>query len=339
MKIKMKVVWIVLNTTLVALLLGVLIWLAYSPRSSDTGEETGDGQSGPAKPALRIGLIPERDIFEQNTRYKALAEYVSGRLGRPVELVTLNTYEAALQDLAEGRIEGAFLGSFVAVLAMNRLGAQVTVKPESADGTSTYHGVMFVREDSPVTKLEDLAGKSVGTVPTTTAGHVFPGCVIMRLGLWNTPNEPRIVRVGTHDDVVEMVIEGRVDVGAVKNLRLEAVTAAHPEWRIRILAEGHSVPNNALLLRRDVPADLMEEISQILLTMDGDPDGRQTLTIMGIKRFLPCKAQDYAAVYDMIECIESAWQEIGLPGPVPQRPEGWPAPDPEDVWRCYDVNY
>lgn len=288
---------------------------------------------------LRIGLIPERNIFEQNTRYNALAEYLSGRLGRAVKLVTLNTYEAALQDLAEGKIEGAFLGSFVAVLAMDRLGAQVTVKPESTDGTSTYHGVMFVREDSPVTKLEDLAGKSVGIVPTTTAGHVFPGCVIMRLGLWNTPNEPRIVRVGTHDDVVEMVIEGRVDVGAVKNLRLEAVTAAHPEWRVRVLATGQRVPNNALVLRRDIPAGLMEEISQVLLTMGGDPAGRQTLTIMGVKRFLPCQAQDYAAVYDMVECIESVWQDIGLPGPVPQRPQGWPAPDPEDVWRCYDVNY
>jgi|GEM_PF-1241410 len=339
MKIKMKIVWIVLNTTLVALLVAVLIWLAHTPPSSSGVEAGSVGGSGSREAPLRIGLIPERDIFKQNKRYRALADYLSLRLDRPVQLVTLRTYEDALHELADEEIDAAFLGSFVAVLAMDRLGAKVTVKPESIDGTSTYHGVLFVRDDSPIRRLEHLRGRSIGMVRTTTAGQVFAGCVIMHLKLWNTPDEPEVVWAGTHDDVVEMVVKGGVDAGAVKNLRLEAVMRAHPDWKIRTLAAGTDVPNNALLLRRGVSPNLRARITKILLEMVDDPQGRETLTVMEAKRFLPCRPQEYVAIYNMVDCIQSAWKEIGVSDPPPQRPSDWPAPDPEDVAKCYDVNY
>ena len=340
MKTRAKVMWVVLNTTLVVLLLGVLAWLANRPQSAPSPDDATPGQGdASAASTLRIGLIPERDIFKQHGRYKALAEYLAAQLDRPVELVTLSTYEAALHDFREGQIDGAFLGSLVAVLAMDRLDAQVVVKPERLDGTSTYHGVLFVRDDSPIKTLEDIEGRRIAMVRTTTAGHVFPGCVLMRLQFLDAVQKPDIVWVGTHDDVVEMVVEGQVDVGGVKNLRLDAVLAAHPEWRIRQLAAGHCVPNNGLLLRRDIPAELAEQISDILLAMADDPQGRETLATMEIKGFLPCQAQEYAAVYDMVECLLPMWDIIGITGPAPQRPDDWPAPDPVEVRQCYDVNY
>ncbi len=339
MKVKMKIVWVVLNTTLVALLLGVLLWLANRPGTGSGGSSAATSPANSGRMALRIGLIPERDIFEQRKRYQALADYLSGRMDRPVQLVTLNTYEAVLLDFAEKKVHGAFLGSLVAVLAMDRLGAQVVVRPELPGQVSTYHGVIFVRADSPIRTLEQLSGHTIGMVRTTTAGHVFPGCVIMRLKLWDGPNRPHIVWVGTHDDVAVKVMEGRVDVGAMKNLRLDALMRSHPEWKIRRLARGRSVPNNALLMRRDVDEKLAARLSQILLKMDSEPQGRETLAAMGVARFVPCRAEEYAAVYDMTECILPLWKQIGVPGPAPRRPDNWPEPDPIEVRRCYDVNY
>ncbi len=340
MKVRMKIVWVILNVTLVGLVLGILFWLTTTPWSdSDKPIVTTTMPTQPSGPPLRIGLIPERDIFKQRKRYRALRDYLSDRLNRRVELATLNTYAAVLRDFAEKKIDGAFLGSLVALLTMDRFGAMVVAKPELPGGVSTYHGVLFVRDDSPVRQLEQLSGRSIGMVRTTTAGHLFGGCLILQLKLWGQPEQPRIVWVGTHDDVALKVMEGQLDAGAIKNLRLDAQMRLHPEWKVRILAKGKPVPSNGLILRKDVFGQLGPKLSQILLNMNDDAQGRKTLAAMGVTRFLPCRHEDYAAIYNMVECILPKWDEIGVPGIAPKRPSHWPKPGPEASHLCYDVNY
>ena len=273
---------------------------------------------------LRIGIIPERDIFRQRRRYKALAGYLSGRLDRPVKLVTARSYEAVLRDFGDKRIEGAFLGSFVAVLAMERHGGRVTVCPELPGGISTYRGVIFVRADSPISVLQQLSGKSLAMVWTTTAGHLFPVGTLARLGLWSEAKGPRPVRLGTHDEVAMSVMAGDVDAGAIKNLRLDALKLAHPEWQIRRLAEGSSVPNNALIMSPGVPDELVSAVTAVLLKMAGDPEGRRTLSALGATRFLPCRAEQYAHIHDMIDRIRPMWDQMGIAGPPPA-PRGAPS--------------
>lgn len=336
----MKIVWTVLFVSLVILVVGVLFVLSRLTGWAPVGDSTSTTQPDKATgPPLRIGIIPERDIFQQRKRYRVLAQYLSTRLDRPVQLRMMHTYATVLQDFAEKNVECAFLGSLVAVLAMDRLDAQVIAKPELPGGISSYHGVIFVRADSPVTKLEDIAGRSIGMVRTTTAGHVFPGCVLMKLKLFGRSDEPRIVWIGTHDDVARKVMDGQIDVGAMKNLRLDDLLKQYPEWKIRRLAEGKCVPSNALLVRSDLAGELGGKLSKILLEMASDPQGRKTLEKMGTKRFIPCPPQDYAPVFDMTECITPAWKKIGVPGPIPKRPGDWPEPENVETRKCYDVNY
>ncbi len=338
----MKTAWILGVFSLVITLVICLTWLV-EPRPVEYS--LGESATQPAseiKP-LRIGLIPERDIFQQRKRYLALADYLSKRLGRPVELATLNTYEGVLLDFAEKKIDGAFLGSLVGVLAMDRMGAKVVVKPRYGDDVTTYHGVLVVRGDSPIRTLEQLRGKSIAMVKATTAGHIFPGCVFMRLGLYGAPDSPKTIWSGTHDEALMKVVEGHADAGAIKNLRLKELLQANPDWNIRILARGNDVPNNGLFLRRDVSQELATKLSDILLGMDTDPDGDKALTAMGIQSFVPCTPVEYISVYTMVRCIETSWNEIGVPGPAPAWPKAWPEPwpknSPHNEYKCYEENY
>src|SRR4051794_19913862 len=144
-------VWVIFG---LGILLGTsaLVWLSSMTPKSSPAQQTpllsipattrSDGA------VLRIGVIPERDIFEQRRRYLALAEYLSERLGRPVELVTAQSYEAMIGDLRDKQVDVAFLGSLVAVLAADRLDAQILVKPQLPGAISTYRGVIFVAENS-----------------------------------------------------------------------------------------------------------------------------------------------------------------------------------------------
>ena len=304
---------------MVALIAAAVVWLIRMPAAPDRLPPM-PPDNGQQQDALRLGLIPERDIFAQRLRYQALAEHLSDRLERPIVLVTLNTYEGVLKDFEEKQIDGAFLGSMVAVLAHDRLGAQILVKPQNAEGVSVYRGVIVVRRDSPITSIEDLAGRSVAMVRTTTAGNLFPVSLMLRHGLLDARQPPQFRWVGTHDQVIAELMAGRVDAGAVKDLRLDAFERANAPPKLVRLAVSEPVPNNALVVRADVDPALRERLEQALLTMHENGVGREALAAFGAGRFLTCRIEQYKAIYDMADQLGPAWQQLGVSGPAPRRP-------------------
>jgi len=314
----MRIAWIILTGALVLLAIGVAIWLGRLPSAMDI-DEAGLPSAADRAPPLRIGLIPERDIFEQRRRYRALADYLAVKLDRPVELVSSNTYEGILQDFAEARVDAAFLGSLVATLAMDRRNAQVLLKPEVEGGVTTYRGVILVRADSTIQSVDDLAGHSIAMVKATTAGDLFPMFEMVRRGLNRSPQPPEIKWVGTHDAVIREVVAGRADAGSAKDLRLDAYEAAHPEARIRRLAASDAVPNNALVMRAGVADEIGPALAQIMLAMGEEAAGREALAAFGAVRFVPCKPEEYEAVYEMVDSLGEQWVTLGVSGPPPKR--------------------
>jgi phosphonate transport system substrate-binding protein len=232
--------------------------------------------------------------------------------------VTVNTYQAVLQEFAEKKVDAAFLGSLVAVLAMDRLDAQVLVKPVDAQGRSTYHGVIIVKEDSPIRGPEDLAGRTVAMVRTTTAGDLFPIGLMSKAGVLAHDPPPRLVWAGTYDDVILETLAGRVDAGAVKNLRLDAYLAAHPETRLRRLANSAEVPNDALIIRADLASTLGPVLKAVLIGMDKDPAGAKALGAFGAVRFVDCRPGEFQAVYDGVQELGGQWDRLGIDGPPPK---------------------
>lgn len=284
----------------------------------------------PSTQALKIGLIPERDIFQQQRRYRALCDYLASKLDRPVEIVTSRTYEQILADLKTGEVDAAFLGSLVATLAVDRLDAQILVKPLLVGGHSTYHGVIFVMDSSNVRELNDLRSQSVAIVRTTTGGNLFLISEMARCGMFSqSENLPNLIWVGTHDDVIDEVVAGRANAGAVKNLRLDEYLIHHPDIHVRRLAESAEVPENALLVRREAPLDLQVRLRELLLAMSQDPNGTSVLAQFGVERFLPCSLDEYAAIYDLIDQLQGRWDLVGIPGPPPRRPQ-WQNTSPSE---------
>jgi phosphonate transport system substrate-binding protein len=320
----------------VAVVVGIGGFIAYqkAPFRTDSGARieipaasaAEDGQSARSDVSLttlRLGIIPERDVFRQRRAYLQLAEYLQSKnLGGPpggkVAVRTASSYAGTLKDLEEGQVDAAFVGSLIAVLAQDRCGASVVLKSEELDGRSTYAGAVIVREDAPVQKFADLMGKRVGGVKTTTAGAVYPLYLIRQLG-WQARDVPSLVWSGTHDDVVREVISGTVDAGAVKDLRLDGYRKEHPEAKLRVLSISGRVPNNALVLRKDLPPAKQEKLVTCLLAMDKDPAGAGALAALGYKRFLRTDLAEYGPLYDMIDAIGPLWFALDV-GPAPRRP-------------------
>lgn len=298
---------------------GLLFWIAGQPQGETTRFGAADHQAPAIDPgALRLALVPERDIFEQRRRHQVLADYLSTSIDHPIRLVTLNTYDRVLSEMAERRIDAAFVGSMVAVLAHDRLGTRVLANPRLPGDVTTYRGVLFVKADSPVQSIEQLRGLRLGGVPATTAGDLYPIYMMRQAGLLGQPDAPRMRWVGTHDDVIYEVMQGNVDAGACKNLRLDAWEAEHGPGLIRRLTVGDAVPNNALIVRGDMQAERIDALRSALLNMHQTEAGRITLSKFGALRFEPCDIEQFEAIYRMTNALGAAWSELGIDGPAPK---------------------
>ena len=309
--------------------LGVWLWVKATPAQRPTalGRDTAPAPAATqAERVLRLDITPERNPVQMKRRYDSLAQYLTDKMDRRVELSVVNTYQAVLADLADKEADGAFVGSMVGALALDRLGARVLVKPQTFDGVSTYRGVVFVPETSRIRSVDDLAGHTLAMVRATTAGDLFPILLLREAHLLDRADGPRLVYCGSHDDAIQAVIDGQIDAGAVKDLRLAALLEANPAWKVRQLALSAPVPNNALILRRDVATELGPTLSAILLGMGDDPQGRKVLSGMGLERFVPCSAAEYGAVGDMAQRVGAEWRRVGVDGPAPHfTPAGAPA--------------
>jgi phosphonate transport system substrate-binding protein len=271
-------------------------------------EKTSLAEEPQGKP-LVIGLIPEQDIFNQVERYRPLADYLSRKIGRKIELKMLTRYGNIVNNFVSSGMDGAFFGSFTYTLAHAKLGVEVLARPVNLDGASTYHGLLFVRKDSGIISIKDMKGKRFVFVDkATTAGYLLPLEYFHHNGVKNYRTYlGETYFAGTHEDAIHAVIEKKADIGAAKNTVFERLAKDDPRIskELLVLVKSPEVPENALAVRRDLDETLKQGIKVALLTMDEEANGQTVLKTFGAQRFVETTDKDYSPV------IEYA-REIGL---------------------------
>jgi phosphonate transport system substrate-binding protein len=252
---------------------------------------------------LRIGLIPEMNIFRQKARFRALGEHLSNKIGVRVQFTILGRYGNIVESFRAEQLDGAFFGSFTGALAIRKLGVVPIARPVNPDGTSSYYGYVFVRSDAPFRSVEELRGKRMAFVDrATTAGYVFPLAWLRQHGVvapdrffgeqWFT---------GSHDAAIVAVLDGKADVGAAKNTVFDRVRQKEPriDSELRIVAQSAPVPSNGLCVRPGLPPAVVAQLKAALLGLHEDREGAKVLAEFGAQRFIPASAGDYRPVHEL----------------------------------------
>ena len=251
---------------------------------------------------IQIGLIPEHNLFKQKERYKPITAYLSKKIGIKIELKILSAYGNIIDNFNDLGLDGAFLGSFVGVLAYEKLDIEALARPEYTDGTSTYHGLIFVRKDSEIKNAADMRGKRFVFVDrASTGGWLLP------LYYFKTHDIDDYLTffseayfAGTHEGAISDVLEKKADIGAAKNTVFyrEANTDPRVMNELMILAESPAVPENGLYVRKYLAIPLKYKLKETLLSMDRDEEGKEVLRNFGVARFVETSKEDFNPVYE-----------------------------------------
>ena len=290
----------------ISLCLTILIGCSDAKRDNVPATNT---QTAEARPVITIGLIPERNIFEQLDRYEPLADYLSKRIGADIKLKVLTRYGNIIDNFVSMGLDGAFFGSFSYVLAHVKLGVEPLARPETIDGISTYHGLILVRKDGGIRTAQDMKGKVFAFVDkATTAGYLLPLAYFKENGIDDYQKFlGETYFAGTHEAAIYDLLNKEADICAAKNTVFDrlAVRDQRLTTELLVLARSPDVPENGLAIRKNLDGAIKNELKKTLLSMDGDPEGIEILKKFGARKFIETTNDDYASVYKYVK-------EIGL---------------------------
>ena len=281
----------------------VLIVLAGLAAGCEKSQQEHRQEKAFGQQEILIGLIPEQNVFRQRERYQVLKKYLFDRLGITVNFTSLSRYGNIIEHFTHEKMDGAFFGSFTYALAHHQLGVEPLARPINLDGSSTYHGYIFVRKDSGIRTAADMKGKRFAFVERATlAGYLFPLAYFKMNGI---PNRHAFLGesffAGSHDAAVLAVLNKEADIGAAKNTIYDQMTAENPriEKEIVILAASGVVPQNCLAVRKNLDPELKSALQHALLEMAKNDEGIESLRRFGARGFIETRDSDYEYLYKL----------------------------------------
>lgn len=227
---------------------------------------------------LKMGLIPADDAQEMLRAYEPIKEYLSEKLGIPVEIQVTSDYTAAIEAMRYKHIDMAWFGPFSYIMAANVAGAEAIVNGvRRSDGRSDYHSIIITRADSGIETLEDLKGKSFAFVdPASTSGNLIPRKMLIENGI-DPDNDFKIsYYAGTHNAVLLAVANGKVDAGASSDNvfdRMLKEGQVDPGVNV-IIYKSDPIPGSPIVVRGDLPIELKQKIQEALINMGEETIGK-----------------------------------------------------------------
>ena len=208
---------------------------------------------GPLK--LGVGLFqPDRE--KNDSTYKPLANYLAAKLGRTVELRTVDTWEGLAKSLANGETDLALMGPWGYVLANHEAGAQA-ISTILYDGKPEYFALMITHPDSGIQTVQDLKGRTFAFGDKgSTSGYLIPLHYFMTQGI-NPDTYFGKVLYTKHQAIETQVAAGQLDAGADYNRNRTAMIEQGliKAERSKIIWQSAPLPNDAFAVSKAIFQD------------------------------------------------------------------------------------
>jgi len=198
-----------------------------------------------------VGMFqPDRE--KNDATYRPLAQHLAERLGRPVVLRTVDSWEGLAKSLANGETDIALMGPWGYVLA-NHFSAAQAVATILYQGKPEYFAIMITHPESGLQSLDDLVGpKGQGRSfafgdKGSTSGYLIPVHAFMQRGIDPERHFGRVLHT-KHQAIQTQVTAGQIDAGADFNRNRQTMIEQGliRAERSRVIWQSPPLPNDAV---------------------------------------------------------------------------------------------
>lgn len=237
-----------------------------------------------------IGKIA-RDPDKKIGRYQPFADYLAANLSEfgiaKGKVKIYHDIRGAIAAIETGEIDIFFANPYSAAIAIETTGAKPILRHWQRGKLDEYT-VLIARKNRGINSLSDLKGKTIGLRERfSTYGYLLPMDILLEAELLPVANfsantevkqpEVRYIFGRSSKNVIEWVISGKVDAGAVSNFALQRIRSQEIRNCIVILAETEKLPRQLVLVRADLDLETVKEIENLLLNIDRTQAGKAVL--------------------------------------------------------------
>ncbi|WP_186398356.1 phosphonate ABC transporter substrate-binding protein [Stappia sp. P2PMeth1] len=238
---------------------------------------------------FRIGVLGGENAQDRLASNECLRAYVQDLLGVETKIFTPADYDGVIQGLLGGSIDMAWLGAsaYAKTYLTNPEAVDVVLVKTNLDGSFSYHSIGFARKDSGIASLEEMKGKKFGFGdPNSTSGYLIPSIEIPQItgaSMDNGAYFAEVVFTGGHEQTIVAVKNGDVDGGVTwadgqgewedgynSGALRKAVDAGLVDMNDLVeIWRSKPIPEGPIVLRRALPADVKEKVTQLLKDLHG----------------------------------------------------------------------
>ncbi len=223
---------------------------------------------------LRLAVHPYASTLSLISTHRPLVQYLSLKLGRPVEFYTAPSFEAYVDTLLAGGYDIAISPPHFALLAMEKhylpvLHYQARLEP-----------LLVVRNDSPWQKIEDFRGRRIAMADKTALIRLATVKLLADKGM-RAGQDYRIVERPSHGATIGAALAGEAEAGLATISALRQMPA-NVQQLVRGIPTGQSFPHLFTLVNRQLGEDMPERLRKILLSFQDQPEGSLFMTQVGL---------------------------------------------------------
>jgi phosphonate transport system substrate-binding protein len=264
----------VLFTILAVIVLSLLALTACQPAAPELGTEENP---------IIWAVVPSGETERVVSGFEQVTALIREETGLVIEPLVATEYAGVIEAMCSDPTQAQMgsLATFAYILAAERGCAEAELVSVRF-GSTSYNGQIFVRADSGINTIADLAGKTFCRPdPLSTSGWIIPSITLRAAGINPDTDLAQIVDAGSHDASVAGVYNGDCDAGSSFVDARASIEEDYPDVMdvIKVIEVSVDIPNDGVQYAPSFPRELRDQINNALLAIAQTEAGLEALDI------------------------------------------------------------
>jgi phosphonate transport system substrate-binding protein len=252
---------------------------------------------------LKMGVIPLESPAEMYRKFLPLANYLTKKLNKKVELKIAVDFADTIKDIGTGITNICYMTPSTYIEAKDKYNIEVLAK--ALRNEKPYqHTVIIAREKGEISQMEDIKGHSFAFGDErSTSSHIVPRAMLYEAGI-DLKDLSFYDYLGYHDDVAKAILNGEFNAGGV----MESTAIKFKDQGLRFIKYSLDIPEFNICVNKEMTEEEKQLIRQSLLELDD--------SIAGEKEILQAITSDYTGFVESRDSdydgIRGIMQKLGL---------------------------
>ena len=222
---------------------------------------------------LTFALLSTESAPEVTRRWEPILVQLEKDLGVKVKPIMASDYRGTIEALKFKKAEIGHLGpkSYVEATNDNYANVEPIVQIRHSNGSLGYRSCLIVHTDSDIFSPEDISGKTFAfNDPNSTSGYLVPMTMFLNeMGINPKQHFSKLTFSGSHEASILAVMHKKVEVASTNLPDVQQLTREGkvPRGALRIIWVSKLIPNDPIVVRKDLPDSLRQAIQDSLVAM------------------------------------------------------------------------